>query len=275
MSSTPTRETTLASPIGSLIRRWPLALGLVLLLGALGALIGSRLPATYTAEARVAVGPGDMSAGAIAGFPQSTRSMAEDYSRWVTQSGFVDVPAGTSVSASPVPESNVIRVLAESGSEQEALGGADAAAEALVASVNTAREETDPQATLAQVKQAAAAWAAAKTELDRATTEFSRVNGNRNSTSAQYNRTAAAVTKAQSNASVLEVELEARSEKYKSQIAATSASADLRTIAKAAVISDTGRSSMQRYGVVGAGLGLLLAFVIAVGLDRRRSSRAR
>lgn len=269
--STPTPQPSL-SPVQALIRRWPLALALCVIFAVVGYLAGSLLKPTYTAEARVAVGPGDMSAGAIAGFPQATRDMAQDYARWVTQASIA--AGGASVTGSPVPESNVISIQSESSDESTATQAAGAAADKLVSAVNTGRGEADPQITLERVQKLGASWAAAKTELDRTTTEFSKVNGNDRSTDAQYNAAAAEVTKAQANESYLQTQLDAQSEKYKAQIAQSSASADLRVIQPAHTIMSNASSLRQRYALLGFGVGLLLALVVATLLERRRAAAA-
>lgn len=261
---------TLASPVSALMRRWPLALALIVVCGLAGLVVGTRMTPTYTAEARVAVGPGDMSAGAIAGFPQATRNMAADYSRWVTQQGLVEVPEGVALSASPVPESNVIRVIAEGSDETAARSAADAAAKALVTKVNAAREETDPAVTTQAMQEAAGTWAGTKTELDRATYEFNKVNNNEQSTDRQYNAAATVLTRAQTAETTAKVQLEALSERFKTQATSSSTSADLRSIAPAEVITDTRRALALRYAVFGAAVGLLIALVTAVWRERRR-----
>lgn len=266
------------SPLRSLLRQWPLAVALCLVGALLGFVLGGLLPSTKTAEARVAVGPGDMSAGAIAGFPEATREMSEDYARWVTSMGNQG-QNGAKVSASPVPESNVIRVEAESGDAEQATQAAQQAAQQLVTSVNEGRSETSPQQTLTAITDLSGKWSASATELDRAEWEFNKVNEATTSTSRQYDVAAAALTKARTAESVLRSQLEAQQDKYKKQVGDSSASADLRLISNAAVAGDTAGSLRQRYAILGLALGLLLALVLATLRDRRtaeaRPGRAR
>lgn len=260
------------SPLQSLLRRWPLALAAGLVLALLGFLLAGLLPSKTTAEARVAVGPGDMSAGAVAGFPEATRSMAEDYARWVTTTGVQQGGAAT-ITASPVPESNVIRVEAEAGDAATATKAAQQTAESLVASVNKGRSESDPDQTLQNIRRLSSQWAAARTELSRAESAFGRATAG--SGTARAETAGEALTKAQAAETTLSSQLEAQQEKYKRQVADATSSADLRIVSNAAVASDSAKAARQQYAILGFALGLLLTLVYAALKDRRSTRRHR
>lgn len=259
------------SPLQSFFRRWPLALAAGLALALAGFVLGGLLPSKTTAEARVAVGPGDMSAGAVAGFPEATRSMAEDYARWVTTAG-VQQGGDVEITASPVPESNVIRIEAEGAEATAATDAAQQTAQRLVDSVNKGRSETDPAQTLTSIRELSAQWSAARTELSRAETAFTRATAG---SSARAGAAGEALTKAQAEETLLRSQLEAQQEKYKRQVSDATASADLRIISNAAVVSDSASAARQQWAILGFVLGLLLTLVYAALKDRRSSRRPR
>jgi len=113
----------------------------------LGALFGVLRPPRYSAEARLIVGKGVniTNEAAIAGLAPAEAQFAADYSRLIsTQNTMNDVAAklgrrgsiGGSVTASPIPNSNFIRVDAKAGSQEGALAIANAGAAAIVNQVN-------------------------------------------------------------------------------------------------------------------------------------------
>src|SRR5918911_4044178 len=119
-------------------RRWPLTLVLVVL-GALGGAVAARSqPTTYTAEERLAVGSGGLSAQAVPGFALASQELASNYARFVTAGPVRSaLPAQTArrvltVTASPVPESNVVRVEATATDPAAATVAAAKAGEWLV-----------------------------------------------------------------------------------------------------------------------------------------------
>lgn len=113
-------------------RYWPTVLLPVVLLVAVGAVVGLVRDPTYTAEARLAVGRIDVSEpGALSGFAEATESLASAYGRAIKAEQVVNKVARDSrespdyvrdhVSASPVPESPVITVEGTGDSEAVAV----------------------------------------------------------------------------------------------------------------------------------------------------------
>lgn len=265
-------QTTPSSPLSALAKRWWLAVALPLALAVVGYMLGAAKAPMYTAEARTSVGSGNISAGAIAGFPQATQQMAANYARWVNDRGVEgkgDIPAGTEVTASPVPDSNVIRIEAKSPDREAAVQSAQKAADDLAEAVNSKKGESDPAVTLQQLNKVASDWGQAKAASEAANTTAQRAIGG--------DRPAATVAAAQQRAAqtasrtaVLQAQMDALSEKYRQQISQGSQAANLIVVKPAALADSTKAANQQRYALAGLVLGLGLALLLAILLDRRR-----
>jgi hypothetical protein len=130
-----------------LLRHWVVAFITVLVFVGIAVAVGVKRTPRYTATANVAVGLGYLSNPAGLGSAvQGTASLASVYSRFIDSN---EVRAETArslakrslspsgeLSASPVPESALIRVTAEATSERRAVALANAASAALVAYVH-------------------------------------------------------------------------------------------------------------------------------------------
>lgn len=270
-------QTTPSSPLSALAKRWWLAVALPLALAVVGYMLGAAKAPIYTAEARTTVGSGNISAGAITGFPQATQQMAANYARWVNDRGVEgkgDIPAGTEVTASPIPDSNVIRIEAKSPDKEAAVQSAQKAADDLAEAVNSKKGESDPAVTLQQLNKVASDWGQAKAASEAANTTAQRAIGG--------DRPAATVAAAQQRAAqtasrtaVLQAQMDALSEKYRQQISQGSQAANLIVVKPAALAESTKASNQQRYALGGLVLGLGLALLLAVLLDRRNARSGR
>ncbi|WP_288798442.1 hypothetical protein [uncultured Arsenicicoccus sp.] len=270
-------QPTPSSPLSALAERWWLALAIPLALAVVGYMLGAAKAPIYTAEARTTVGSGNISAGAITGFPQATQQMAANYARWVNDRGVEgkgDIPAGTEVTASPIPDSNVIRIEAKSPDKEAAVQSAQKAADDLAEAVNSKKGESDPAVTLQQLNKVASDWGQAKAASEAANTTAQRAIG--------ADRPAATVAAAQQRAAqtasrtaVLQAQMDALSEKYRQQISQGSQAANLIVVKPAELAESTKASNQQRYALGGLVLGLGLALLLAVLLDRRNARSGR
>lgn len=104
----------------------------------LGVVFGIVRPPIYTAEARLIVGQGSnlTNVAAAAGLEPAEEGFAADYSRLVTGLPSQDAKYGGTISASPIPNSTIIRIDSTSGSEKGAVAVASAGAKALLREVN-------------------------------------------------------------------------------------------------------------------------------------------
>ena len=123
------------------VRRYPLlTIAPMVLLAALGAALGYMRDPTYTATAQLSVGQLNVAnPAAIGSVVQASESLASVYSRRIDTSEVRDsvrrevgdAGAGATLAATPVPQSPIVRVLAESSDRQTAIDVSNAGARAL------------------------------------------------------------------------------------------------------------------------------------------------
>ncbi len=122
----------------ALRRHLPLFLAPVVLLTAAGVLLGLARTPVYTAESRLMVGKVNPNSPALGGFVQTTTALATAYSRSIGASAVVD-PVGarlrldpaqvaSRLTASPIPQSPVVRVIATGATAPAAVAVARLAA---------------------------------------------------------------------------------------------------------------------------------------------------
>lgn len=259
------------SPLTSLRRHWLLGAVLALLGMACGVGIGLLLPATYTAEARLAVAPNRNSAYTISGFPLAAAELAANYSRWV-QNNAADGswrPAGVdSVVASPIPDSAVVRIETTSRDETAAVAGAAEVAAKLEATVQEAQGRNNPDNAYKAFSDRAAEVAAAQTKVDAARTAYQRALGA--GSAAQIQATQRALNTALTEHSTVQLRQDGDADLYRRLYADPQGISQLKRISEASSLGGDRRSMIQRGAVVGLVLGLALALVAATLADRRR-----
>lgn len=159
-------------PFVSILRRPILAVLPILLVLLPGLYIATQRTPEYTAEAQVLVGRVDVEANAVPGFVSATQQLAATYARLVSTTVMVDRVAEAvqlprrqvsgHLSASPVPESSLIRIQATAGSEARSVALAEAASTELIRYLQETNESP------AQTKALLDEYGAASTELQRA-----------------------------------------------------------------------------------------------------------
>jgi uncharacterized protein involved in exopolysaccharide biosynthesis len=263
-----------SGPLASWRRHWVLAT-LVAVLGAgLGATAGFLVPATYTAEARVAVGSGDLTSGAIAGFPVAASQLASNYARYVNIRGVAgtDVPENVSLSASQIPDSNVIRIEADSADPAAARAAANTAAQQLIEAVNGSGK-TSADDVYAEFQKAAKADAAAQTDLAAAQHTLDNLLGEDNPSKADVKDARGEVTAATAKAAETGLTVAALRQRYTNLVSGSSTAANLLLIRTADGLSSNRTSLVTRMGLVGLAGGIVLGLILAVAVDRRRVRR--
>ena len=264
-------------PMIALRRHKPMAVLAVLTAAAIGAGSALLVPTDYLAETRLAVGGNDLAAQAVPGFALASQEMAANYARYVNnaqeQSALesdLGIRAGAveEVSASPIPQSNVVRIEVTARTPEAAVSAAAAVAKSLMDRVNDhSAADDEAAATLAehadlsdQVADAQQASAAAEDAVNDA------------EPGADLTQLREAAASAAAHVAVLKVQQEALGQKYRSQIAATAESAaNLGVVQDAAVSQDNLLARLQQFGLAGAALGAVLALRFAVRLERRRT----
>jgi capsular polysaccharide biosynthesis protein len=262
------------------LRRHRLATAVVVLLAvAAGIVAGLVRPAVYTAEARVAVAGNTLSAQAVPGFALASQELAADYARYVNDAqeqsdlaSRLGVRADTveEVSASPIPDSSVVRIEVTALDAGTATRAAATVADALLRQVNDSASATDEAAaTLAQYTDMADQVAAAQQAADAA--EAAAANP---AAGADLQQLRQAAAEAKSQLAILQVQQEALGQKYRSQVSSTTdEAAGLTLVQEAAVAGDDRLAHVQQFGLAGLVVGALLALLLARVLERRRSAR--
>ncbi|RLV49290.1 hypothetical protein D9V37_12150 [Nocardioides mangrovicus] len=258
------------TPVEALLRWWPLALVAAILGGAIGFYAAEVGPVTYTAEARVAVGAGDLTSGAIAGFPLAAEQLASNYARYVNDQMLTGDDAA--VAATPIPESNVIRIIATSDSSATARSSAQQAADKLIKAVNESSSTSGKslldsyQVAVSSLTRAQQSLTAAQAKLDQLTAA--------QASAAAIRAARARVVKATQTASIEEVRKDALASKYQSSV--TSSTSSKLVMVQKAVTSSSDRSSrLQRYALLGVVSGAVVALLAANLLERLRRPRKR
>lgn len=255
------------SPLATAARHWKSMVAGTLVGGLLGAGAGFLLPVEHTAEARLAVAAGNDSAFAVAGFPVAVRDLAQNYARWVqnnTTDGEWAQPNATSVSATPIPESGVIRVEATSPDADDAVAAADNVAQKLQDEVDQVTAGAQPEAALQEYRklapQVSAAWAA----VSVAESAFGRSPSAAN---------AAALAEARAGLAEAQLIQDAQGDRYRRLVADPVSVSQLTEIAPAAPAGNDRSSNIAFGGALGGGIGLLLTFLLAALRDWRGRGR--
>ncbi|WP_432544886.1 YveK family protein [Kineococcus sp. SYSU DK002] len=271
---------TPVSPLTALARRWKLAALLVVVGAGAGAGTAYLTPTTYTGEARVAVGSQSLDARIVAGYTNASQQLASDVSRYVNdrqaQNDLApvlgeEVDSVQRISASPIAGSSVIMVEVDAMDRAAATQGAQTVAQQLVDQVNATY--TNPDDLLQRYTELSSQVQVAQQAVLAANSALAALQAGRNPNPADVAAAQAAVAQQATQLDVLEVRQEALSAQYRNATSSTSAVGGL-SIVRAAQISRTDFSStVQRNGLAGAGLGGLLALLLATAMERRRRSR--
>ncbi|GMA38727.1 hypothetical protein [Mobilicoccus caccae] len=263
-------------PVGPLtsVLRHPVLVAVCMALGlALGIATAMALPTKHMAETRVAVVPANSNAYTVAGYPVGARELAADYARWV-QNRATDgawAPSGVGgVTASPIPDSAVIRIEVTAGDEQSATAGAKQIADTLMSTVAEARSGHDPEAAYKQFQDLAPQVAEARAAVQDAERAYGRA------TAAAARETASEqLQAAQTELAQVQLRQDAAGDLYRRLFVDAAGNSTLEVVAPAASTGDPTRSAMMRYGLIGLGAGGLLGLLVAVLLDRRRTASSR
>lgn len=253
-------------------RHWPLVAlvtgGLVLI-----ALLVSLLrPPVYLAEARLAVGSGQMTNLNIPGYPTAAQDMASDYARWLTDQGVKGqgVPEGTlSIAASPIVESSVIRIEATANDPDVAVDAAAQSAELLTDAVNQVRDENNPDLLMTEIQANIGPLLEAQRQARSAQDTYVNAS-DEDQPEIEVERRFQAYIDATSELTTLELEQDARRDRYRALVSTRSTEADLGVVQDAQIISNDRGPVVQRNVFLGLLAGLLLSTALALALEFRR-----
>lgn len=248
----------------------------------IGVALGFIVPVTYTAETRMAVGTSDLSAAAVPGYVAGLVTLATNYARYVeTTSQDVDsishtlgVPATsiTSIVATPIPDSNIIRIQVSATSAKTARDAATAVGEELRTEVGRAGNSQSDllnqlQGVSQQLAQAQQVAAAAQQRLNALDAQAA-------SSTAVAQAQADLVTK-QAQVSVLDAKRAALASTYQDSVQSAASAVGLTTVRTSAVTGTSRSSLIQWYVFLGLIVGILLSLLVGLLGDRKTVRGAR
>ncbi|WP_432504990.1 Wzz/FepE/Etk N-terminal domain-containing protein [Kineococcus arenarius] len=274
-----TPSTAPNTPLAALAERWWLGVLLAVAVGALGVAVAYARTPTYTGEARVTVGSESLDARVVAGYSRAASDLASDISRYVNDQEAVagldpvlgqDAAAISSVIASPIPESSVIRIEVFAEDPEVAARGAQAIAQQLTDQVNTVTGES-PQSLLQEYTDLSNQVAVAEQTATQTQATFESLVAS-GAGEAVLAPARAAAEQAAAALDVLEVQQSALGERYRDVVSSTPSAAGLRVVQEGHLAGSNRTSRVQQYGLAGVALGVLLALLAAVVLDRRAAA---
>jgi hypothetical protein len=252
------------------VRRYPaLVIAPMLLLAALGAVIGYARTPTYKASSEVAVGQLNVSdPAAVGSVIQATNSLAAVYSRMIhateVRRGIakkVDT-GGSQISATPIPGSPLIRVTATSDSESSAVAVTDAAARSLLAYAQRyGSSSDDSSAVYARYKAASLRVAHEQRRVGALASAFGR---DRSAAGRQQ------LARAQSDLDAARLRREALKFEYGASLQTARSTPVLRMFSVAGGASSDRVSIMQILGLLGLIAGGAIGAALATAALKRR-----
>jgi len=247
-------------------RHWPIVVVVTVLFTGVGAFVARLQNPVYTAEARLAVGRIDVSApGAIATFATATTSLASQYSRAIDARGVTSRAArGTGlttaqvaarVSATPVPQSPVIRVMAVGTTQNQAVLLANKAGYGLVGyttALNRSNPDSDRLLRLFRTNS---------TEVVRLQTRVNTLT--RRQINTPSTRTRFLLNEERVNLQVAQLQLTAARTAYNSATSSQASTQLVQMLTPAAFASSNRSSRLQFYGFIGFAAGLAAGLALA------------
>lgn len=260
------------------LRRWPIVLVPALLLMGAGIAVGLSRAPTYTAETQLSVGSVSLKAQSVPGFVEASKSLAGTYSRVLISADVLRRVSAASglpieeleerIEGTPIPDTAVIRVLADGSTPDGATGLARTATRTLRAYVsNREQAATRTRGALARFRQASRRAARLQADLDEQ-------RGLRSVDPALVPRER--IERLATAADVARLEAEALVTVYQNAREEDEDSARLELVAAPQGVSDDRVSATQLLGLAGllggAAIGGAVALLLAARARRRAST---
>jgi hypothetical protein len=250
--------------------KW-LVCGVAVLLAVLGTAYGVSRPRTYTASATLQVGQVNPNSPGFNGFAQSATSLATAFSRGIYANpvlatvqrklGVSPLRADARLSAEPIPTSPAFEVIATGSTEASAVRLANVAAAALI-KYESQSNSTNPEAE------------SLLREYQRASLELRRAVANVTRRSLGVHGFSDSLAAAEAEKSAAEVKLRALGVAYTNAISSRAPSSGLVSLLSGATSASSDHSSkVEKYGLIGLLVGIVLGCAAAIALARRRASR--
>jgi uncharacterized protein involved in exopolysaccharide biosynthesis len=265
-----------AGPLAAARRYWWLVLLVVLAFIACGVYAAQRRPPVYTAETRLAVGRVDISApGALSSFALATQALASQYSRSIDAEGvtsrvgrrlgLTQLQVSERISASPIPQSPVMRVFGRGADAAHAVAVSNAASDALVA-YTTGLNRTNPDG-----PRLLRRFRETSTQVLRAQARLDTVR--RQHANAPTDATRARVLAARVGLSVAQLQEQTARVAYDTSTRSQAATSLVQVLQRARTATSDRVRYMQFFGFAGLLAGLAVGVALATLLARRRRRR--
>jgi hypothetical protein len=232
-------------------------------------------PSSYTAESRLAVGEQTVSTIQIPGYVKATEELASNYARYVEDTpdirdGLPDGGRGVSdISASPIPDSSVIRVEVVAATESAAVRGVNAVSQQLLDRVATSGDDLD--AAQQAFSDAYLAYSTAQAAADAAQGNVRALTADPRTDPSVLQAATTAADQAAAQAALLDLRQQALGATYRSAFADAAEAPTLSTIVAASTATADSASRLQRNLVIGLLAGAVLA-AASVYLRRRHDA---
>jgi len=254
-----------------------------------GVFVGSQVPVRYTSEVRLSVGQSSLKTLSVPGYVQATEQLAGTYARYVNTGteGLDDVGARLGLSpgslvaatASPIAESNILRIQVEGTSGGAASLAATAIADSLVQQVNAPPDDrsAQKQALLRATRKSAEAQQAvtdAETALAAALEIYRRAHPSLRDelqppTSPEIEEAKGALSDARSTYALQQLAAQEATDAYQNAAPEDLENVGLTVVRAAGVVDDTRSRYLQWGGLAGLALGVVLGFSLLSLVSRR------
>ncbi len=263
------------SVIGRAVSRfkvWIVLLGVVL--AGAGVAYGVVRKPQYSASSSLQVGKVNPNSPGFYGYAQSASDLATSYSRAITATGVLNrvrkttgldpVTAAGRLSAEPIPNSDVFRIIAAAPSSAGAVKLANDTASAMVAYEAGNNFNGDAAAALRSYQSQAAAAVNAQAKVRQ-------LQGGGGGTLV---RSSPALRSAQVQANTAQMQANALSTAYQQALQAQPASNLVSLLANAVTATSDKTKKIELYGIIGLLAGLVLGTLVAVLSEQHRLRRA-
>lgn len=267
------------------ILRYPLLVIIpVLLLGAVGYVLAGKKQTAYKAESQVLIGsPSPGSAGALPNTVQAEQSLAAIYAREIDFNQVLNplarelhtTPAdiASRLSATPDPQSPLVRIFATAGDPAQAVALANAAATKFASAVNSTTQSNAP------VNQAFGAYQRAVAAFERARAKQQHVDqqtsstGTSSTTGTSSAASSPAAQRAAATTQIAQMRVNALASQYQSLLATQQQVPTLSTFESAAYASSNRKSNLEIYVFGGVVAGLVIGAALASLVANRKTWR--
>lgn len=252
-------------------RHWRISAGIAVVCLLIGIGVAQIHKTQTTAEARLAVGSQDLSAYQVAGFAQASEELAADLARYVNNSSASQDALKTalgkatskvvSISASPIPNSDVISVEVTATDRAVAVKGA----QAIAAQLQQQTSPTSPSASSLLASYTAISTKVAKQQLVRKAADNAAAAhpGDSGYQTAAANAAATLATLTEQQTAI--------GLQYQAAVSTPAAESALTIIQNSAVLSNDKRRTEELYGIGGLIVGLLIGLAWSTRLERQRA----